>query len=181
MSLRTRAQVLLESGDDPTAILQEARSALERAVAVNPDIAYAHIESAAVELIGARFAIDHHRPADPFLAAAATAVRKGLDINPASSSAWQTSAEVHRLKAAALRAAGATPRSEIVRGLADARKALELNPASWQAMITAAGLHQLESPPKTRSACELLDRAVRTNPLAEHDAAPYLTLCTDHD
>jgi serine/threonine-protein kinase len=172
MSLRTRALVEFERGGDPSETLKRARQALKHAVTINPSIAYAHTETAAVELIAARFALKHQRRPDNPLAAAATAVRKAIKVNPLSSDAWRTSAEVHRFKAVALEQGGAVPRSEIARGLADVGRALELNPASWQAMITGAALHLLEKPKNRTRARELLDSAVTTNPLAEHDAEP---------
>ncbi len=177
MSLRTRAQAEFERNEDPSATLNRARHALDQAISINSSIAYAHTERAAVELIVARNALKRGLSTGDSLASAAAAVRAALEANPTSAGAWQTSAEVHRLKATVLKQTGASPRNEVARGLANALRALELNPSSWQAMITSAGLHLLEEPGDTAAARALLDNAVKTNPLAEHDASPLRELC----
>ena len=130
--------------------------------------------------MAAQAALEQNRDPGNLLTRAEAFAQVALENNPSSSDAWQTPAEVHRLKAAALQRQGSPTRNEVARGLDDAARALELNPASWQAMITSAGLHLLREPKRTAEACALLDAAVRTNPLAEHDAAPLQRQCGGH-
>ena len=178
---RTRAMVLLEQGADPTARLELARAALDRALELNPRIHWAHLEKAAAEVLAVRWSLRTGEDlAERHLAAAAAAAARARTLNPRSSAAFQTTAEVHRWHAEWLQQRGRPARTEIEAGRRAVERALELNPGAANAELTAAGLRIVaargEPDPRLRQALldeaeRALDRAVARNRLLARDVA----------
>jgi serine/threonine-protein kinase len=141
----TRADVALQTGEDPTAALKEARACFERAVAEGPWDLSLRVFLSRVEIVALRSAEKRGRIAPELFRAARAPLEPLLAEPRVDPRLYETLAEIDAIEATWLIAGGKAATEALNAGLGMTSKALALNPRSSRALATETTLVQLQA------------------------------------
>ena len=158
--------------------LDLARSDLDTALTLNPQIFWAYPEKIALEILAARWVITKDQAPEVYFDAAAAAASKALAANPRNAVAYQSAAEINRWRAEHRLRQGLSIRADVREGRRLVERALALNPGLANALVTGAAITTVqaesESAEATRRALaaeadDALRRALEINPDLERE------------
>jgi tetratricopeptide (TPR) repeat protein len=179
-ALHLQAQVQLGRGQDPTAVLDEARRLLNSSQKLSPGDPDALALEAELELQLARWQQRQHRPADLYLRNARAALAASLQTNDQRAATYIAQAKLAllQLETAAPQEAAAV----LADGLQDTAKALDIAPGTPAALLVQGQLllaQAQRAPVGTRAsiaepALAALNQAFKLDPLLKREGAAAL-------
>ena len=177
------ARLLIESGQDPSGKLEEARRHYGQALQINPRNAQTLSRAAQSWLLSARWALGRNASARASLSEAGKAFQQAVQLNQRDSEIFAHFAEFYRWQAEADLRSGAPATEAIAQGQARLTAALALNPANARAVALQGVLAELEARAEKEAgkrgealarARQSIEAAMRVNPLLGREFGPIL-------